>query len=153
MGIWLETDDMMYFKFTHRCRVVVTVFFPYCPLYHCTGGNNWLEIILYSCSRKFMAVFNPFLFLKLTGSNSYLMFDCVLADRGSFGNDDWTQNSKEKVVCSQWWGGIYHGCQDQKDQKVEKIWRKRKYICCKFLRKFYVYPLYIYFISFKMYTE
>lgn len=135
MGIWLETDNVMYFKSTHCCRVAVTVFFPYCPLYHCTGGNNWLEIILSSCIRKCMAIFNQFLFLNLTGSNCCLMFDCVLADRSSFGNDDWTQNSKEKVVCSRW-RGVYHGCQDQKNQKVKKIWRKRKYICCKFLRKF-----------------
>lgn len=63
------------------------------------------------------------------------MFDCVLADRGSVGDDDdRTQNSKEKVVCCQWWS-VYHGCQDQKDQKIEKKWRKRKYICSEFFLK------------------
>lgn len=78
-----------------------------------------------------MTAFDPFLFLKRTGSKSRVMFDCVLADRGSVGDDD--QNSEEKVI-NYWWWIDDHCCQDEKDKKIEKIWRKRKYICSKFLQ-------------------
>lgn len=68
--------------------VIVTVSFPYCPLYYCTRSNNCSKIILGvpSCGMVFMYISKSFFYfkLKLKGSNNcYLIFDCILADRGS----------------------------------------------------------------------
>lgn len=61
------------------------------------------------------------------------MFDCVLADRSSVGDHNRTQDCQKKVNC--WWRVDYYGCQDEKDEKIEKIWRERKHIRSKLFKK------------------
>lgn len=72
-----------------------------------------------------------FFLIWYTRDNIRLIFDCVLADWSSVCEDDGMQNRQKKVIVYRRRNDSY-SCQDEKNEKVEKIRRKRKYISSKF---------------------